>query len=188
MAACLNHIRLTNEPVFEAILTKLRSFLPSLGSVVIHETPTGGCDFSFSFRDFVEPVPPPLLSDGTKLSLAYLVISELAVPPLILCLEEPENGYHPRRLHELMDMFVALAYPTDGTEPVQVLVSTHSPYLLDHFSGELERCIRIVEAADGRSTVTEWLERKAQLTPKQLAGTEEVSVGELWAQGLYGGV
>ena len=188
LAACLNYVRLQRKDVFEAIVAKLRSFLPNLEGIIIHSIPPNRCTFSLSFRDFVEPVPAPLLSDGTTLSLAYLVISQLASPPLVLCLEEPENGYHPRRLRELMDMFVRLAYPADDAEPVQVLVSTHSPYLLDYFNGELEKCIRIVEMQDGRSVVTDWLSRKAERTPEQIEGDEEVPVGQLWAQGLYGGV
>jgi predicted ATPase len=188
LAACLNSLRLRRKDAFERLVDRLRGFLPNLEGIVVHRAVGGGVTFSFSFRDFVQPVPAFLLSDGTRSSLAYLVISVLAQPPLILCLEEPENGYHPKRLRELMDIFVELAYPAGDAEPVQVLVSTHSPYLLDFFSGEMEKCIRIVEMSKGRSTVSEWLDRKAQLTPAQLEGAEEIPVGDLWAQGLYGGV
>jgi len=188
LAACLNHLRLERRDAFDRVLARMRSFLPNLDSIVVHRVPAGGITFSFGFRDFGEPVPAFLLSDGTKLSLAYVVISELSTPPLILCLEEPENGYHPRRLRDLMDMFMQLAYPRGEREPVQVLVSTHSPYLLDLFADDLEKCIRIVEMQDGRSTVTEWLSRRTNLTPEQLEEGEEMPVGQLWAQGLYGGV
>lgn len=192
MAACLNWLSSLHSDAVEAIEERLREFLPNFERIVVQETFGEGWYLAFAFRDFAYPLPAHMLSDGTLYSLGYLVISHLARLrsnwPLILCLEEPETGYHPRRLRELMDMFVRLAYPTDGSEPVQVLISTHSPYLLDYFSGEMERCIRVVEMTNGRSTVTEWLERRAQLTPKQLEGAEEVSVGELWAQGLYGGV
>ena len=188
MAACLNYLRLSRPDAFDAVVDRLKGFLPGFEEIELHRDSPGRWSFSFRFRDFVETVPAALLSDGTKLSLAYLVISALATPPLILCLEEPENGYHPRRLKDLMDILVTLAYPTDGTEPVQVLVSTHSPYLLDFFCDDLEKCIRIVEMHDGRTEIAEWLARKAERTPHPTDADDEVPVGDLWAQGLYGGV
>ena len=186
MAACLNYLK--QEGRIAPVEEKLLAFSPQFKGILVQELSFGKFGFSFLFEGFGEPVPAPLLSDGVKLSLAYLVISALAAPPLILCLEEPENGYHPRRLRELMDIFVRLAYPNDDTPPVQVLVSTHSPYLLDHFSGEMEKCIRVVEVRDGRSVVGGWLDRKASLTPGEAAAGRELPIGELWTQGLYGGV
>ena len=188
IAACLNWLSSLHPDVVAEIEERLRGFLTNFERIVVQEAFGEGWGVAFAFRDFAYPLPAQMLSDGTLYSLGYLVISQLAKPPLILCLEEPETGYHPRRLRELMDMFISLAYPTDGSEPIQVLISTHSPYLLDFFSGELEKCIRIVEMHDGRSVVSDWLTRKAKLTPGELEAGEEVPVGQLWSQGLYGGV
>lgn len=46
----------------------------------------------------------------------------------ILFLEEPETGIHPRRLGELVDLLRVVA---DAGR--QVVLSTHSPTLLDYF-------------------------------------------------------
>lgn len=192
MAACLNWLSSLHPDVVTEIESKLRAFLPGFEHIVVQEAFGEGWGLAFSFKGLAYPLPASMLSDGTLYSLGYLVISHLATlpskVPLILCLEEPETGYHPRRLREIMDMLVRLAYPTDGSEPVQVLVSTHSPYLLDSFTGELEKCIRIVELREGRSVVADWVTRKKQLTPKAVEEGDELPVGELWAQGLYGGV
>ncbi|MHB8629768.1 MAG: AAA family ATPase [Aggregatilineales bacterium] len=76
--------------------------------------------------------PARALSDGT---LRFLALTVLELDPEtqgLVCLEEPENGIHPRRIPGMLRLLQAIA--TDADEPLaaanslrQVIVNTHSP-------------------------------------------------------------
>lgn len=76
--------------------------------------------------------PARALSDGT---LRFLALAVIALDPMaqgVLCLEEPENGIHPRRIPAMLRLLQDIA--TDVDEPVgpdnplrQVIINTHSP-------------------------------------------------------------
>ncbi len=67
------------------------------------------------------------VSDGAILSLAFLALTYQPNPPDILLIEEPENGVHHARLREIIDTLKHLS----SKKNVQVILTTHSPYLLD---------------------------------------------------------
>ncbi len=91
-----------------------------------HEIDLVGIEFVTRYDN---RIPAVGVSDGVMLSLAFLALkytSEIACHHVFL-IEEPENGLHPSRLKEVVDTLKHLA--TD--KGVQVLLATHSPYLLD---------------------------------------------------------
>lgn len=73
-------------------------------------------------------------SDGAVLLLGFLALIHSPDPPKLLLLEEVENGIHPKRLIEvakLLRQFVK----RDINSP-QIIMTTHSPYLLSEFQPE----------------------------------------------------
>lgn len=72
-------------------------------------------------------------SDGTLLVLAYLALRYLPEPPRVLLIEEPENGIHPKRLQKVLTILRELVSEQGET---QVILTTHSPYVLDLFKPE----------------------------------------------------
>jgi predicted ATPase len=76
--------------------------------------------------------PARALSDGT---LRFLALSVLELDPQeqgLLCLEEPENGIHPKRIPAILKLLEEIA--TDVSQAVgdynplrQVIINTHSP-------------------------------------------------------------
>jgi predicted ATPase len=72
------------------------------------------------------------------LVLAYLTILHLPEPPRVLLVEEPENGIHPKRLADVLKILRDLIGQQSRT---QVILTTHSPYVLDLFEpGEVSLC------------------------------------------------
>ena len=67
------------------------------------------------------------ISDGAVLYLAFLALSQRPNPPRILLIEEPENGVH----HAALEGIVKVLKAISEEKGVQLIVSTHSPYLLD---------------------------------------------------------
>lgn len=69
-------------------------------------------------------IPAAQLSDGVLLVLAYLAILHSPAPPRVLLIEEPENGIHPQRLRQVLDILRSLV---ENQRHTQVLLTTHSP-------------------------------------------------------------
>jgi len=75
------------------------------------------------------------LSDGTLRFLALAVLQEDPQAHGLICLEEPENGIHPRRIPAMLRLLNDIAFspdePIDSENPLrQVMVNTHSPAVI----------------------------------------------------------
>lgn len=70
---------------------------------------------------------PYQISDGTLRLLAF--IAALFLGDLVVAFEEPENCIHPWLLKTLIHLCKNIA-------PCQIIITTHSPYLLDKVNPE----------------------------------------------------
>jgi predicted ATPase len=75
-------------------------------------------------------------SDGTILFLGFLALAYLPEPPNLLLIEEPENGIYPKRLEQVINLLKALITRDEGVRFPQIIMTTHSPYLLSYFQPE----------------------------------------------------
>lgn len=75
-------------------------------------------------------------SDGAVLLLAFLAVAHLPEPPNLLLIEEPENGIYPERLEQVIGLLKELVHHNDGKPFPQIVMTTHSPYVLSHFEPE----------------------------------------------------
>lgn len=75
-------------------------------------------------------------SDGALMFLAFLALLEHPRPPKVILIEEPENGVHPSRLREIVKLLRKLTIATDDRPAAQIVMTTHSPYLLDEVRPE----------------------------------------------------
>jgi hypothetical protein len=75
-------------------------------------------------------------SDGAVLLLAFLAVAHLPEPPGLLLIEEPENGIYPERLEQVIGLLKELVQGSDGKPFPQIVMTTHSPYVLSHFKPE----------------------------------------------------
>lgn len=114
------------------------------------------------------------LSAGIKLLLFFLTLAHHPTPPKLVMLEEPENGLHPKRLGEVMDMLRGLTKSTLGAPPVQVILTTHSPYLLDHVRLPEDQVLVFRREDDGSRSVTEVDVERLKVF------LDEFMLGEVW--------
>lgn len=80
-------------------------------------------------------VPTSDVSEGVLLMLGFLTLARAPNRAAILLMEEPENGLHPRLLREAVRVLQAIS--ESGT---QIILTTHSPYLLDYVPPD---CVRV---------------------------------------------
>ncbi len=76
------------------------------------------------------------VSDGVILMLGFLALAHLPKPPNVLLIEEPENGIYPKRLGEVITILKDLVHRTEGVRFPQIIMSTHSPFVLSFFEPE----------------------------------------------------
>ncbi len=154
-------------PDLEAILTPLTQFITSASSREKH---------------LHHPIPLQRMSDGEILFLAWLSLifapENLGSP--FLCAEEPENHLHPRLLETLVGL-LQQRQNGFGHQASQVIVTTHSPYLIDRFN--LDDLI-VVEKRDGATRYTRPASKEHL---RELLKRGELGLGELWFAGALGG-
>lgn len=73
-------------------------------------------------------LPCQSVSDGVMLSLAFMAVFHAKKAPNTLLIEEPEAGVHHASLKDIVETLKHLS----KDKGVQVILTTHSPYLLDH--------------------------------------------------------
>ncbi|MCA9535242.1 MAG: AAA family ATPase [Myxococcales bacterium] len=99
------------------------------------------------------------LSDGTLRYIALALMLVDVQDRAVLCLEEPENGIHPSRIPNLVDLLrdyaVDLEEPVDSDNPLrQVIINTHSPEVARQLSyDEMVFAERSVSSDEGTSSV-----------------------------------
>ena len=114
------------------------------------------------------PIPLAEESDGFRQFLAHLLALYQQPSKQVLAFEEPENGIFPGALSLLADEF-RLA-PEQGRG--QVLLTTHSPQLLDHFGPEQ---VRVVKMNDRLETeISDLPEDQVEAIREELLTTGEV--------------
>ena len=130
-------------------------------------------------------IPAENLSQGTLYLLAIFTLAFAPKSPAIVCLEEADRGMHPRSLREVRDALYRLSYPQEtgmARSSVQVITTTHSPYLLDQFREHPEEVV--LASKHGAVAKFERLSDRADI----LELMKEAHLGDLWYSGILGGV
>ena len=114
------------------------------------------------------------LSDGSIrfIALATLLLQPAALRPSVILIDEPELGLHPFALTVLAGMI------RQASDETQIIVSTQSALLLDHFDPEE------VLVADRVEDATQFVRLSAADLGQWL---EEFSLGQLWEKAEFGG-
>jgi len=118
------------------------------------------------------PFLPSQISDGTLRFICLATALLQPNPPSTILLDEPELGLHPYALTLLAGLIQKASLKT------QVIVSTQSAALIDHFQPE---DIVIVERQDSESIFKRL--NKADLK----VWLDDYSLGELWQMNVFGG-
>lgn len=178
--------RRTNHPEDYARFTaELFHLLPEYDEVDFITHTDAMIELRLRLADGNEWVTAENLSQGTLYVLAILTLSFDPAPPAIVCIEEVDRGLHPRMLREVRDLLYRLSYPAEtgaNRPPVQVIVTTHSPYLLDLFREHPEEVV--ITEKQGSAARFVRLDERADLDETLSSG----SLGDLWFSGVIGGV
>lgn len=187
LALCLDDILGYDRELFTRLETRFRDIFPNVKSIKLMPEPAfrapvddpqgidmlqqaDGKRLYFQFANGTQLVPAAQVSDGVLLVLAYLTILHLPKPPRVVLVEEPENGIHPKRLQDVLKILRDLVAEQERT---QVILTTHSPYVVDLFKPEeVSVCLK-----DDDGSVSVHALSKSRTVREQL---DVFTLGEIW--------
>ena len=158
LALCLDDILSFDRKLFAELEKRFNKVFPDIESIILQQEKAyrsssdinepvtmlqhqDGKGIYFKLKDVEQLVPASQASDGTLLLLAYLTVLYLPQPPRVLLVEEPENGIHPKRLGDVLRVLRYLVHEQSHT---QIILTTHSPYVLDLFEpDEVTLCTKL---------------------------------------------
>ncbi len=184
LATVLADMKLTDNDAFASILNHTRRIIPSFEDLLFRrakvenprERSVIGNELVFDMKN-APGLRPAAVSDGTLLVLGLLTILEGYTKkdgekgePLLVLIDELEHSLHPKALGELVSQLRQLAHESN----VQVLATSHSPYLVDWLKPEEVRITSLLE--DGSATIRELGDH-----PEFDRWKEEMKPGEFWS-------
>lgn len=162
---------LLNENKREEIKEWLDLFIPGFENIEIVSSDLSGTDTLVMYeKGMKKPFTKDLLSDGTYNILALLTAVYQSDEPQFLCIEEPENGLHPKVIRELVHFFRE-ACETKGH---YIWLNTHSQTLVSELTPEE---IILVNKKKGETVIK-------QLKNQNLHG---LRMDEAWLTAALGG-
>lgn len=175
LAAYIAHLYTGFPKAYQRIVDTIRLVAPFFNDFVIREPLPQIIELEWTEQgDPDSPYRAHALSDGTLrfICLTVLLLQPTHLLPDTIIIDEPELGLHPYAINLLADMI------QEVSETKQVIISTQSVELLNHFSA---RDVVIVQRHQGASIferldeedLSEWL--------------DEFSLGDLWKRNILGG-
>lgn len=175
-AAVLAAMKLEHDEAFAKVEDSLRIVVPSVEHVRIrqatqqdHNKVLGGVKIFFDFRG-APGVPAHCASEGTLIALALLTVLHGPNRPNLILLDDFDQSLHPQAQMELVTLIKRLL---DEFQDVQIVATTHSPYILD----QLEPSdVHVFALRDDGTVATRPLSEHPEATRMKGA----LTTGQLW--------
>jgi len=183
IAYALLDILLANREGFDELQERLTKLVPNIKKIVLPRGENQTFSLELVDRYSEHHIPASDISDGTLRILAFLTALYQENTPSIICFEEIENGVHPWLLHKMIELLKIVSTEGITGKPVQVLITTHSPVLLNYVEPYQVRAVELDK--EGKTQV-----HKLPLDSVRFQKALEAydgSLGELWFTNVFGG-
>lgn len=182
LSSWLMLLQTRHSDAFERIRSAARDILPDVGGLFTSPTPQSTVYLASHEVYLNRPITIGEMSDG---ELAFIALLSLLYAPQelkgnVCFIEEPENHLHPRMLTLLTDLLRQIQQEQSSSGG-QLLLTTHSPHLVDRFSIDE---LLVLSKKEGATHVTRPGDRKEL---KNLISSEEIGLGELFYSGALSG-
>lgn len=127
LSSVLNWLQIESPSLFNELEVHIRGIVPGFRALGVRPSGAGRVTLTWDEDGLVNPLTAADLSDGSLRLLLWLTLALTPTPPALVCIDEPEVGLHPRTLPTVAGLLKKLS------ERTQVLVATHSSYLLAQF-------------------------------------------------------
>lgn len=175
IAPFLMRLREENKSVYSEIVETIRTVTPFFQDFLLKNRKRGEketVNLSWRQKGSDYPLQPYHFSDGTLRFICLATALLQPNPPSTMIIDEPELGLHPYAITVLAELMQAASKRT------QLIVSTQSPSLVDHFE---PNDVVVVNRKQGASTFS-------RLDPDNLKDwLDEYSLGDLWRKNIVAG-
>ena len=128
LAAVLHYLLTEHQPIFDELQQHLRAAVPGFVGLTVKARGGPGEVMAFWHEQGVErELSLADLSDGILRLICWMVLCLQPNPPSLICIDEPDQGVHPRTLPILAGLL------EKASERTQLLIATHSSYFLTQF-------------------------------------------------------
>ena len=159
LPSVLYYLSETEDPALSEIVARIRSVLTGFEGFEFNTVQTDRIGFSVKFADSRGAVPAANLSHGTLSLIGMMVLLLSPDRPPLLCLEEPENGLTPRATRAVYEAIRDLALKEDPSGRSQILLSSHSPFVIcAAWNGEERDFIYQVKVENGSALIRAFAE------------------------------
>lgn len=154
LAATLYHLSETRDSALTTIREKVKKIDPHFADFDFSTVGTERVAFSAVYSDPRQTVPSVRLSAGTLTFVGLITLVATSNRPPVLMIEEPENGLTPQAVKVFYEAVRDLAVNEDPAKRSQVLISSHSPFVIcEAWNGDDRDFIFQVKVKDGRALV-----------------------------------
>jgi predicted ATPase len=184
LSAWLMWLQTRSPESFERITEIARDVFPEIRRLMTWPTQQGTVFLSSQEQGLSEPTHLHQMSDGEIVFIAFL--SLICAPDdlsgTLFLIEEPENHLHPRLLETLIELLRQVQQEVADRKaiPAQILLTTHSPYLLDQM--KLDEVIW-VEKKNGETASVRPSDKQHL---RRLVDDRTLGLGELMFSGALG--
>lgn len=129
------HLEKKDADVYQQLTNQMRELVPSIDKIMVDSDEKRNLlTLQVRFKDGLI-LPAHSLSDGTLRFLGLSILREDNKGNSLICLEEPENGIHPKKVKEIIGLLEEMAtdtgYPVNDANPLrQVIINSHSPLVV----------------------------------------------------------
>jgi predicted ATPase len=127
-------------------------------------------------------IPATEVSDGALRVLAFLTALYQVDKPTLICFEELENGLHPWLLHRTIEILNRVVTEGVGGKRIQILLTTHSPVLLDYVESNQVRAVELDD--EGNTRIHALPTQVGRLQAAMEAYDDKLE--ELWFTNIFG--
>lgn len=154
LAATLYHLKETADPALETIRKRVKAIEPAFDDFEFTTVGTERIAFALKYSDARESVPSVRVSSGTLIYLGLIALVTIPNRPPLLMIEEAENGLTPQAIKSFYGAVRSLALSDEQERRSQVLLSSHSPFVIcEAWNGEDREFINQVRIVGGRAQV-----------------------------------
>lgn len=166
LSAVLFYLMTEHPEAFEELQTHIRTAIPGFSGLKIKARGAPGEVIAYWLEDSVDyELSLADLSDGTLRFISWASLCVMPNPPTLICIDEPDQGVHPRTLPILAGLF------EKASERTQIILATHASYFLTQF--DIDR-IGIMKKVNGESIYVKVKDSKALLDNLKDFGIEEL--------------
>ncbi|MBZ5611231.1 MAG: AAA family ATPase [Acidobacteriia bacterium] len=163
LAACLYYMHETEDPALNTIIAEVQHVLPNFEGFEFTFVGVDKVAFSMKFSDGRGSINAARMSHGNLIFLGLMVLTYSQNRPPVMLIEEPENGLTPAALMRFYRAIRALAFREDETQRSQILISSHSPFVMcEAWNGEDRDFIHQLKIEDGQCIIRKLSEAIAQ--------------------------